>query len=225
MASSPLRFCLDYLSPYAYLAWLRMPAIAERHGRVLEPMPVLLAGLLNAVGSVGPAEIPAKRVYVFKQTFRIAHEQGAPFTLPPSHPFNPLLSLRVTAAVDDVAERTRLTTALYSAAWGQGRGIETPEQVGAVLTDAGFDARALLERAQLPEVKDRLRKNTEAALAQGAFGVPSVLVDDEMFWGVDSLGHLERFLEGRDPLTPADLAKWQHLPATADRRQGGKPRP
>ncbi|WP_375761382.1 2-hydroxychromene-2-carboxylate isomerase [Corallococcus exercitus] len=225
MASSPLRFCLDYLSPYAYLAWLRMPAIAARHGRELEPVPVLLAGLLNAVGSIGPAEIPAKRVYVFKQTFRIAHEQGAPFTLPPSHPFNPLLSLRVTAAVDDVAERTRLTTALYSAAWGQGRGIETPEQVGAVLTEAGFDARALLERAQLPEVKDRVRKNTEGALAAGAFGVPSVLVDDEMFWGVDSLGHLERFLEGRDPLTPGDLAKWQHLPATADRRQGGKPRP
>ncbi|MBN9683017.1 MULTISPECIES: 2-hydroxychromene-2-carboxylate isomerase [unclassified Corallococcus] len=225
MASSPLRFCLDYLSPYAYLAWLRMPAIAERHGRELEPVPVLLAGLLNAVGSIGPAEIPAKRVYVFKQTFRIAHEQGAPFTLPPSHPFNPLLSLRVTAAVEDVAERTRLVTALYSAAWGQGRGIETPEQVGAVLTDAGFDARALLERSQLPEVKDRVRKNTEAALAQGAFGVPSVLVDDEMFWGVDSLGHLERFLEGRDPLTPADLERWRDLPATAARRQDGKPRP
>ncbi|WP_223637125.1 2-hydroxychromene-2-carboxylate isomerase [Corallococcus sp. EGB] len=225
MASSPLRFCLDYLSPYAYLAWLRMPAIAARHGRTVEPVPVLLAGLLNAVGSIGPAEIPAKRVYVFKQTFRIAHEQGAPFTLPPSHPFNPLLSLRVTAAVDDVAERSRLTTALYAAAWGQGRGIETPEQVGAVLTEAGFDARALLERAQLPEVKDRVRKNTEDALAHGAFGVPSVLVDDELFWGVDSLGHLELYLEGRDPLTPADLARWMDLPATANRRPDGKPRP
>ncbi|MGE6760546.1 2-hydroxychromene-2-carboxylate isomerase [Corallococcus interemptor] len=225
MAPSPLRFCLDYLSPYAYLAWLRMPAIAEKHGRALEPVPVLLAGLLNSVGSIGPAEIPAKRVYVFKQTFRIAHEQGAPFSLPPSHPFNPLLSLRVTAAVEDVAERTRLVTALYSAAWGRGRGIETPEQVGAVLTEAGFDAKALLERAQQPEVKDRVRKNTEDALAHGAFGVPSVLVDDEMFWGVDSLGHLERYLEGRDPLTRADLERWRDLPATANRRPEGKPRP
>lgn len=225
-SASPLRFCLDYLSPYAYLAWLRMPGIAARHGRPLEPVPVLLAGLLNAVGSIGPAEIPAKRVYVFKQTFRIAHEQGAPFTLPPSHPFNPLLSLRVTAAVDDVAERTRLTTALYSAAWGEGRGIETPEQVGAVLEAAGFDAKALLAAAATPEVKDRVRANTEAALAGGAFGVPSVLVDGEMFWGVDSLGHLERYLEGRDPLTPEALARWQDLPATAGRRQDGrKPRP
>ena len=225
MASSPLRFCLDYLSPYAYLAWLRMPAIAARHGRTLEPVPVLLAGLLNAVGSVGPAEIPAKRVYVFKQTFRIAHEQGAPFTPPPSHPFNPLLSLRVTAAVDDVEARTRLVTALYTAAWGEGRGIETPEQVGAVLTAAGFDAQALLAAAATPEVKGRVRRNTEEALAQGTFGVPSVLVDGEMFWGVDSLGHLERFLEGRDPLTPADLARWQHLPATATRGQDRKPLP
>ncbi|CAM3998329.1 2-hydroxychromene-2-carboxylate isomerase [Corallococcus sp. ZKHCc1 1396] len=218
MAPSPLRFCLDYLSPYAYLAWLRMPALAARHGRTLEPVPVLLAGLLNAVGSIGPAEIPAKRVYVFKQTFRIAHEQGAPFTPPPSHPFNPLLSLRVTAAVDDVEARTRLATALYAAAWGEGRGIETPEQVGAVLQQAGFDAQALLARAASPEVKDRVRRNTDEALAQGTFGVPSVLVDGEMFWGVDSLGHLERFLEGRDPLTPDALARWQHLPSTASRR-------
>jgi 2-hydroxychromene-2-carboxylate isomerase len=224
-STAPLRFCLDYLSPYAYLAWLRMPDLARRHGRALEPVPVLLAGLLNGVGSIGPAEIPPKRVYVFKQTLRIAHEQGAPFTLPPSHPFNPLLSLRVTAAVDDVAERSRLTTALYSAAWGQGRAIETPEQVGAVLTEAGFDAKALLERAALPEVKDRVRRNTEEALAAGVFGVPSVVVDGEMFWGVDSLGHLERFLEGRDPLTPEALERWQNLPATANRRPEGKPRP
>ncbi len=58
MALAPLRFCFDYLSPYAYLAWTRMPALAARHGRAVEPVPVLLAGLLNALGSVGPAEIP-----------------------------------------------------------------------------------------------------------------------------------------------------------------------
>ncbi|WP_163995521.1 2-hydroxychromene-2-carboxylate isomerase [Pyxidicoccus caerfyrddinensis] len=218
MAQAPLRFCLDYLSPYAYLAWTRMPALAARHGRVLEPVPVLLAGLLNALGTVGPAEIPPKRVYVFKHTSRIAHEFGVPLVPPPSHPFNPLLALRVTAAVEDLEARSRLVSALFASTWGGGKGAETPEAVSAAIQAAGLDAPALLAAAQTPEVKDRVRRNTEEALAAGAFGVPSVLVDGEMFFGVDSLGHLERFLRGEDPLSHVDLERWRDLPSTASRR-------
>jgi 2-hydroxychromene-2-carboxylate isomerase len=218
MAHAPLRFCLDYLSPYAYLAWTRMPALAARHGRVLEPVPVLLAGLLNALGTVGPAEIPPKRVYVFKHTSRIAHEFGVPLVPPPSHPFNPLLALRVTAAVEDLEARSRLVSALFASTWGGGKGAETPEAVSAAIQAAGLDAPALLAAAQTPEVKDRVRRNTEEALAAGAFGVPSVLVDGEMFFGVDSLGHLERFLRGEDPLSQVDLERWRDLPSSASRR-------
>jgi 2-hydroxychromene-2-carboxylate isomerase len=218
MAQAPLRFCLDYLSPYAYLAWTRMPALAARHGRVVEPVPVLLAGFLNALGSTGPAEIPPKRVYVFKHTSRIAHEFGVPLVPPPSHPFNPLLALRVTAAVEDLEARGRLVSALFASTWGGGKGSETPEAVAAAIQAAGLDAPALLAAAQTPEVKDRVRRNTEEALAAGAFGVPSVLADGEMFFGVDSLGHLERFLRGEDPLSKVDLERWRDLPSSASRR-------
>ncbi|MBJ6759488.1 DsbA family protein [Myxococcaceae bacterium JPH2] len=218
MANAPLRFYFDYISPYAYLAWTRMPALAARHGRALEPVPVLFAGMLNALGSIGPAEIPPKRVWVFKQTFRLAHDLGVPFAPPPAHPFNPLLALRVTAAVSEPEARARLISALYAATWGGGTGIETPEQVGAVIASVGLDAPALLAAARSDEVKERVRRDTEAALAAGAFGVPSVLADGELFWGQDSLGHLEQFLRGEDPLTAADLARWQHLPASASRR-------
>jgi 2-hydroxychromene-2-carboxylate isomerase len=218
MARAPLRFCLDYLSPYAYLAWTRMPAIAARHGRTVEPVPVLLAGMLNAVGSVGPAEIPPKRVYVFKHTLRIAHEFGVPLVPPPSHPFNPLLALRVTAAVEDLEARSRLVSALYASTWGGGKGVESPEAVAAAIQSAGLEAQPLLAAAQTPEVKDRVRRNTEEALAAGAFGVPSILADGEMFFGVDSLGHLEQFLRGEDPLSQVDLERWRDLPATASRR-------
>ncbi|MCE9673417.1 DsbA family protein [Myxococcus stipitatus] len=216
--ATPLRFCLDYLSPYAYLAWTRMPALAARHGRVVEPVPVLLAGLLNATGNIGPAEVPAKRVYIFKHTFRIAHELGVPFAPPPSHPFVPLLALRVTAAVEDLEARARLVSALYAAAWGGGGGVETPEQVSVAIRAAGLDAPALLAAAQRQDIKDRVRQNTEEALAAGAFGVPTVLADGELFFGMDSLGHLERFLRGEDPLRQVDLARWRDLPATASRR-------
>ncbi|NMO21114.1 2-hydroxychromene-2-carboxylate isomerase [Pyxidicoccus fallax] len=218
MARTPLRFCFDYLSPYAYLAWTRMPALAARHGRAVEPVPVLLAGLLNALGSVGPAEIPPKRVYVFKHTFRIAHEFGVPLTPPPSHPFNPLLALRVTAAVEDWEARGRLVSALYASAWGGGKGAETPEAVAAAIQAAGLDAPALLAAAQTPEVKDRVRRNTEEVLAAGGFGVPTILADGEVFFGVDSLGHLEWFLRGEDPLSQVDLERWRNLPVTASRR-------
>ncbi len=218
MALAPLRFCFDYLSPYAYLAWTRMPALAARHGRVVEPVPVLLAGLLNALGSVGPAEIPPKRVYVFKHTYRIAHGFGVPLTPPPSHPFNPLLALRVTAAVEDVEARGRLVSALFAAVWGGGKGVESPETVAIAIQAAGLDAPALLAAAGTPEVKDRVRRNTEEALAAGAFGVPTLLADGELFFGVDSLEHLEQFLRGEDPLSQVDLERWRDLPATASRR-------
>lgn len=218
MDRAPLRFCLDYLSPYAYLAWTRMPALAARHGRVVEPVPVLLAGLLNALGTVGPAEIPPKRVYVFKHTCRIAHEFGVPLVPPPSHPFNPLLALRVTAAVEDLEARSRLVSALYASTWGGGKGCETPEAVSAAIQAAGLEAPALLAAAQTPEVKNRVRRNTEEALAAGVFGVPSLLADGELFFGVDSLGHLEGFLRGEDPLSHVDLERWRDLPSTASRR-------
>ncbi|WP_426754351.1 2-hydroxychromene-2-carboxylate isomerase [Myxococcus sp. Y35] len=218
MSHAPLRFFLDYISPYAYLAWTRLPALAARHGRTLEPVPVLLAGLLNATGNIGPAEVAPKRVYLFKQTFRIAHDFGVPFGPPPAHPFNPLLALRVTAAVDDLEARNRLVSALYASAWGGGPGLETPETVGAAIQAAGLDAQALLAAAQTQEVKDRVRHNTEAALAAGAFGVPSYLAGEELFFGVDSLGHLEQFLRGEDPLTPEAVERWRTLPASASRR-------
>lgn len=218
MAPAPLRFCLDYLSPYAYLAWTRMPALAARHGRAVEPVPVLLAGLLNALGSVGPAEVPPRRLYVFKHTSRIAHGFGVPLTPPPSHPFKPLLALRVTAAVEDWDARGRLVSALFTSVWGGGPGAETPEAVTAAIQSAGLDAPALLAAAQTPEVKDRVRRNTEEALAAGAFGVPTILADGELFFGVDSLGHLEQFLRGEDPLSQVDLERWRDLPATASRR-------
>jgi len=217
MASTPIRFFFDYISPYAYLAWTQLPTLAKRHGRTLEPVPVLFAAVLNALGTKGPAEVPPKRVYVFKQTYRIAHGFGVPLTPPPAHPFNPLLALRVTEAVKDPAARQRLVSALYSATWADGSGVEGAGRVGAVVASVGLDAPALLAAAQTPEIKDRIRRNTEELLAAGGFGVPSYTADGELFFGVDSLGHFEQFLRGEDPLRQVDLERWRDLPASASR--------
>src|SRR5215468_8820411 len=94
----------DFLSPYAYLAWCALPALAERYGQTIRPVPTLLAALLAHGQTRGPAEIPAKRVYVFKDTLRSAALMGVPLSPPPSHPFNPLLALRVAGLVEGPAQ-------------------------------------------------------------------------------------------------------------------------
>lgn len=208
-----LRLYFDFISPYAYLAWTQSPALAQRHGRSLEPIPVLFAAFLNAYGHKGPAQIPPKRRYVFKDILRLAHHLEVPLFPPPRHPFNPLLPLRVATLPElSDAERIRAITALFNATWGgspdhPSPGIDTPELVAQALEPAGLDAHALMAAATTDANKLRLRQNTEVALADGAFGVPTFVVEDELFWGVDSLPHLERFLSGEDPIDPRLLER------------------
>jgi 2-hydroxychromene-2-carboxylate isomerase len=213
----PLVFYFDFVSPYAFIAWTQVHAIAERNGRAVQAIPVLFAGLLDAHGTKGPAEIPAKRVYTFRDAYRKAHRLGLPVLRPPpSHPFNPLLALRVASAPLDMDVKRRLIDALYEATWVLGSGVETPEAVAAAATRAGLDGAALVRDAQTPEAKQRLRDATEQAVAQGVFGVPTVLVSGEIFWGTDGLELVEGFLRGEDPV-PKDIS-WAERPATAIRR-------
>lgn len=212
-----IRFHFDFLSPYAYLAWTQLHALAERTGASVEPAPVLFAALLNHHGQKGPAEIPAKRIYVFKDTLRRASLLGVPIAPPPSHPFNPLLALRaVLAAPAD--KRRALVDALFAATWGLAaeKGLERREVVRAAGRAAGIDAD-LVELASTQPIKDALRASTEEAIAAGVFGVPTMRVGGELFWGLDSLDLLEHHLRGEDPLAPEVLARMREVPASAER--------
>lgn len=215
--AAPIRFYFDVISPYAYLAFRALPAIAERHGRPIELEPVLFAALLDHHGQKGPAEIPAKRAYLLKDVVRKAHALGvAPVALPPAHPFSPLLALRAILAVEGDARRAA-ADALFAAVWAGGPGVETAEGVSALLTAAGLDGPAIVARTADPAVKARLRDGTARAIEAGVFGVPTMLVDGELFFGVDALPFLDQFLSGHDPVSPALVARWAALPASASR--------
>jgi 2-hydroxychromene-2-carboxylate isomerase len=192
-----MKFYFDFISPYAYLAWQKLRG-------TVEPVPVLLAAILNATGQKGPAEIPAKRVYTMKNIARLAHDHGIPMAPPPSHPFNPLLALRV--AILDPS----FIDPIFHAVWRDGIGVETPEK----LAQIGVP-KELIERA--PEAKELLKRNTEYAIEKGVFGVPTMEVDGELFWGFDSLAHLQRFIQGEDPLDKDTVERWLTLPASASR--------
>ena len=216
--NDPVVFYFDFISPFAYLAWKRIPALVETHNRQLQLQPVLFAGLLGHFGQLGPAEIPPKRVYIFKQVLRRAHERSLPLQPPPAHPFNPLLGLRLAGdpSLPAPAKR-RLVDALFDATWGGGPGIDDPATVVSILDSAGLDGAARVAAANSTAAKSRLRQATQTAIELGVFGVPTIIADDELFWGDDSLDDVGHFLRGDDPITTETLAPWKNLPQSANR--------
>ncbi len=218
---SPIALYFDFISPFAYVGFKALPAIARAAGRQVDLVPILFAALLNANGQKGPAEIPAKRAYAFKDAYRKARACGLDgIVTPPSHPFNPLLALRAASTAMPSEARHHFVDALFDAVWKDGTGLETADAVAACARRAGLDAEAVLRAASEPATKERLRATTDAAIARGVFGVPTMIADGELFWGVDALPHLTLHLRGEDPVPADALARWGGLPASAARNPG-----
>ncbi|APW39863.1 disulfide bond formation protein DsbA [Rhodoferax koreense] len=185
-------FHLDFISPYAYLAFERLPQeLAGLSYRVVH-RPVLLAGLLQHHGNKGPAEIPAKRDWLYRQVLWLAQQHGVPMQLPAQHPFNPLALLRLALACDAQGEPNRHVCAtVFRHVWQGGADAADAARLAAL--------RAELQPSRDPdsaEVKQQLRGATEAAAQAGIFGVPSFLVDGKLFWGLDALPMLRAYLAG-----------------------------
>ncbi|AKF05050.1 2-hydroxychromene-2-carboxylate isomerase [Sandaracinus amylolyticus] len=213
-----MRFLFDFLSPYAYLAWSRIHGVAACAGREVEPVPVLFAGLLGAHGTRGPAEVDAKRRYLVRDVLRIASAWDVPIAAPRAIPFRSLTALRLTSIEMDRATRRALIDRLFAGAWARGEDLADSETLAAIAREVGLGDDALA-RAESSEVKASLRRVTDEAIAAGVFGVPTVLVDGEMFWGCDSFPHLERFLAGELAVDRDVLAAFDAAPVGA-RRSG-----
>jgi 2-hydroxychromene-2-carboxylate isomerase len=218
MTCTPLVFLFDYVSPFAYLASLRVEVIGARLGRQVEPVPVLFAGLLNHFGHVGPAEVEPKRRWAFKRALRRADQLGVRLQPPPHHPFNPLLALRVTQATQP-ERRWPVLHALFEATWAEGRAIEREPDIRAALSDVDVDVEHLLHAAATQPVKDALRSSTEHAIEQGVFGVPTCLLDSELYWGEDTFDDMLTDARAGTPRPDERLARWLTIGATATRRR------
>lgn len=133
-------FYFDYLSPFSYLASLRVREVCAAAGAEVVFRPVLFPALLNHWGQRGPAEIPPKSVHTFKECLRYALARGQRFRAPKLHPFNPLLALRATWAADSEDERQRAAAALYALGWADGGDLSSSDEIQAALTSAGLPA-------------------------------------------------------------------------------------
>jgi 2-hydroxychromene-2-carboxylate isomerase len=213
-----LVFYFDYISSNAYLAWHRLPELIERYDVEVVPVPVLFAGLLEKFGQLGPAEVPPKALWTWRNNLRKAALLEIPLRPPRFHPFNPLLPLRVSSLPMPVDERRALIDGLFRAVWARGLHASEPDVVAAVASEAGLPGAELVAAAQTPEAKSRLREQTDAAIAAGVFGVPGLGGGDEVFWGYDDLPYLELVLAGHDPLPADEHANVQRPPASAKRR-------
>jgi 2-hydroxychromene-2-carboxylate isomerase len=169
----------DFISPFAYL---QSELLARSAGRLdVRPRPVLFAGLLNATGQKGPAEVRGKRVFTYRFVLWQARRLRIPLRFPPEHPFNPLPLLRLAIACDcrlDAVQR------IFRFVWTQGRLPDLPIEWAELAQDVGLaDATSRIDD---PAVKDELRRNTDEAIARGVFGVPTLAVADHLFWGADA---------------------------------------
>src|SRR5262249_16989649 len=147
-------------------------------------------------------------VWMFKNCVRKAALLGLPFVPPAFHPFNPLLALRIASLPLDDGPRRALRDALFRAVWARGLHVSEPEVVRRVADEGGLPGASLVERAETPESKARVRAQTDDAIRRGVFGVPSMEVEGEVFWGYDDFPFLDRRLAGRDPLDPERWKTW-----------------
>ncbi|MEP7061785.1 MAG: 2-hydroxychromene-2-carboxylate isomerase [Betaproteobacteria bacterium] len=177
----------DFVSPFSYLQCERLPALAP--ALQVRCRPVVFGAILAANAHKGPAEIPAKRAF----TYRFAHWQagqlGIPFKFPHEHPFNPLPLLRLAIACDS---RFDAVQRIFRFVWRDGRLPDLPIEWAELAHQLGVsDADA---RIASTEVKDELRRNTDEALARGVFGVPTLAIGGELFWGVDATDMAREFV-------------------------------
>lgn len=219
-----IRFLFDYESPNAYLAWTQLPQLAGRHGASIEPVPVLYAGLLEAHGQLGPGEVAAKGHWMGKNMIRKAVILCVPLNPPAFMPFNPLLALRMSLLPLEAVERRALIDALFQAVWVRGLHVGDPAVAERTANEIGLAGAALVAEAQSLEVKAQLRRQTDEAISRGVFGVPSMEVGDELFWGYDDFPYLELFLAGKDPLASIEWEKWNRPPRPASVRRRFRPK-
>ena len=200
----------DFISPFAYLQWQRLKPHRDR--LVLQPRPVLLAGLLGHHGQKGPAEIPAKRIFTYQFADWQARALGIPFRFPPAHPFNPLAALRLCIAAGSSDESV---DAIFAHLWAEGARGDTPESLAPLAVRLGISDIATATAA--PETKAALRANTEAAIAAGAYGVPTLAIDGHAFWGQDATAMALDYLDGKLDFDDGEMRRLRDLPTAASR--------
>ncbi len=187
-----IHFYFDFISPYAWLGFAAWPRALEGISHRVVHKPVLFAAMLKQHGQRGPAEIPDKRDWTYRQVLWLARQQGTHLQLPAAHPFNPLGLLRLATACDADGEPSRyVCEKIFRHTWSTGLDAADPARLVALTLEL-----APVQDPGSDQVKQTLQRHSQEAMAQGVFGVPTWVVDGRVFWGQDALPMLRAYLQG-----------------------------
>ena len=195
----------DFISPFAYLQLSRFETFQE--DLEINPVPVLFGGLLKHWGQLGPAEIPPKRKFVYRFFKWQADQNNILFKMPPRHPYNPLAALRLCIAAGGQLDHIRL---VFQVIYGEGTQPDEPGGIMAIAKALGIDdAEAAISDEK---VKNTLRVNTETAIKSGVFGVPTFLIDDQVFWGADATEMMLSYVNNPELFQTPEMRRISEMP-------------
>lgn len=185
-------FYFDFASPNAYFAHRILPEVEARKGVAFDYVPVLLGGIFKLTGNQAPmiafAGVPAKLAYEGKEIERfIARHDLKHFNFNPHFPVNTLALMRGAVAAQAEGVLEAYVEAIFHFMWEKPRKLDDADVLHATLTEAGLPAQRLLELIATSQIKAQLVANTQLAVDQGVFGIPSFIVDGELYFGKDRL--------------------------------------
>lgn len=187
-----LELFFDLSSPYSYMAATQMKPLAEKTGAEVVWRPMVLGAVFKATGNEMPARIPGKARWMANDLMRWAAHYGVPFRFSSHFPANAIKAMRLVL-VDDV-KAADVALAGFHAMWADDRDLTDEAVLRSVAEMGGLDPAAAMQAIETPAIKEKLRANTDEAIARGAFGAPTMIVGDELFWGNDRLHFVEAAL-------------------------------
>ncbi len=202
----------DFISPFSYL---QLRKVREwRHRLEITPIPIAFGAVLNHTGTLGPAEVPGKREHMYRHIVWQAEREGIALKFPPAHPFNPLVALRLCIAAGTTWDSIEI---IFDHIWREGRTAVSAVDLTDIARRLGIDdaEKAVAD----PTVKAQLRANTDNAIAAGVFGVPTLRVGGEMFWGNDTSMMVEEWLADPQRFASSEYQRIGTLPLGVERRR------
>jgi len=192
--------------------------LARQYDCEIDPHPVVFGKLLDKWGQLGPAEIPPKQQWLNQYCLRYAALNDFEYNPPKQHPFNPLAALRLSLKPVAGADQHRVISALFEAGWSHGADLGDLPTLIDLLVKQSINGETLSRKITDPQVKDALVSETNMAIEKGVFGVPTIIIDDNLFWGNDQIEHVALLLSGQDPLDRVKLTALQNRPRAIDRK-------
>ena len=189
-----VEFLFDFGSPTSYLAYKQLPKITSRHGARIVWTPILLGGVFKAAGNTSPAMVPAKARYMNSDMARFAKRYKVVLNFNTHFPVNTLTMMRGAVAYQGSDLFDIYVNAMFDAMWAHPRNLNDQGELVEALREVGIKPDDFFARIERADVKEKLKANTESAVARGVFGAPTFFVNGEMFFGQDRLDFVEEAL-------------------------------